>query len=63
MATNLNPLPPPTAETAEPRLTREEGWDLIFSLFGTAGDMYAKVGGAEAFIRAERAAWGEDEAE
>ena len=63
MVTNPNPLPPLADETTEPRLSREEGWELIFSLFGAAGDMYAKVGGAEALIRAERAAWGEDEAE
>lgn len=65
MATNTNPLPsiPSLDEAAEPRLSREEGWDLIISLFGTAKEMYAEVGGAEAFMRAERASWGEDEIE
>ena len=63
MATNPNPLPPvpPFDETTEPRLSREEGWDLIFSLLGSAREMYAEVGGAEAFIRAERATWDEDD--
>lgn len=65
MAANINPLPSPLPlhEQAERRLTREEGWDLIVSLFGTAKEMYAEVGGSEAFLRDEQAAWGEDEAE
>ncbi len=28
-------------------LTVDEGWDLIFSLFGSAKELYAKAGGAE----------------
>lgn len=53
MATN--PIP---AVASEPRpLTKDEGWDLIFSLFGSAKDLYAQVGGAEAWIQSERAAW------
>ena len=65
MATNSNPVPSILlpSEPAERRLTREEGWNLIISSFGTAKEAYAEVGGAEAFLRAERAAWGEDEAE
>ena len=65
MASQPNPLPstPALDETAQPRLTREEGWALIFSLFGTAKEAYAEVGGAEAFIHGERAAWGDEEAE
>jgi hypothetical protein len=47
-------------DASEPRLTREEGWELIFSLFGSGREMYAKAGGAEAFIKAERAAWDDD---
>jgi hypothetical protein len=47
--------------TAEARpLTVDEGWDLIFSLFGSAKELYAKAGGAEAWIRSERAAWAEE---
>jgi hypothetical protein len=63
MATQPNPLPANAALELEdePRLSYDEGWDLIFSLFGSAGDMYAKVGGADAFMREERASWGEDE--
>ncbi len=62
MATQPNSLPATIGSESEDstRLSYDEGWDLIFSLFGTAGDMYAKVGGAEAFIREERASWGED---
>lgn len=41
-------------------LTAEEGWDLIVSLFGSAKDLYAEVGGGEAWIRSERAAWNEE---
>ena len=56
MATNTTPAAPSEA----PPLTVDEGWDLIFSLFGSAKDLYAKVGGAEAWIRSERAAWAEE---
>ena len=60
---HLLPTPPldDLGETAEPRLSYDQGWELIFSLFGTAKEAYAEYGGAEAFIRAERAAWGEDD--
>ncbi len=66
MASQPNPLPSTPSfddldETSEPRLSYDEGWDLIFSLFGTAGEMYAAEGGAQAFMRAERAAWGDEE--
>ena len=45
----------------EPRLSAEEGWELIFSLFGSAKDLYAAYGGGEACLKAERAGWGEDD--
>ena len=32
-------------------LTRAEAWDLIFSLRGSAKEMFAEVGGGEAWIR------------
>ena len=32
-------------------LTRDEAWDLIFSLRGSAKEMFAEVGGGEAWIR------------
>lgn len=56
MATAPNPALPP--ETRQ--LTAEEGWDLIFSLFGTAKDLYAEYGGGEAWLKAERAAWADE---
>jgi hypothetical protein len=43
-------------------LSRDEWWDLAFSLVGSARELYAEVGGAEAWIKAERAAWGEEAA-
>ena len=65
MATQPNPVavPADNAEEVEKRLSYDEGWDLIESLFGSAKEMYASVGGSDAFMRAERAAWGEDEPE
>ena len=51
------------SEEGNRRLSYDEGWDLIFSMFGSAREMYAEVGGAEAFMRAERAAWDEDDDE
>lgn len=62
MATQPNPLTAVSTDTGEgneKRLSYDEGWDLIESLFGSAGEMYASVGGAEAFMRAERASWDE----
>jgi len=50
----------PNAELTDKPLTCEEGWDLIFSLFGSAKEAYAKVGGSEAWMRSERAGWGQD---
>ena len=63
MTTHPNPALPAVTDDDlenEPRLTREEGWKLIFSLFGSAKEMYASVGGSDAFMREEHAAWGED---
>ena len=58
---------PPARETPdqdppEKKLTADEGWDLIFSLFGSANQMYAEVGGSEAWMRSERAAWANKDA-
>ena len=44
-------------ELAEKPLTQNEGWDLIFSLFGSAKEAYTEVRGSEAWMRSERAAW------
>jgi hypothetical protein len=61
MATNPIPsLPTPDPSQPERPLTRDETWELIFSLYGSAREMYAEVGGAEAWIKAERAAWAEE---
>ncbi len=64
MATQPDPLTPgvPVEESHECRLSYDEGWDLIFSLFGSAKEAYAEVGGSDAFMRAERAAWDENDA-
>jgi len=45
------------AGETERRLSSEQGWNLIFSLFGSAKDIYAEFGGGEAWIQAEREAW------
>ncbi len=50
-------IPPAAIEIPEKPLSREEGWDLIFGLFGTAKEAYAAVGGSDAWMRSERAAW------
>ena len=65
MATQPNSLDTPIdqGQEVEKRLSYDEGWDLIESLFGSAKEMYASVGGSDAFMRAERASWGEDEPE
>ncbi len=59
-----HPVIPATGELDphEKPLSYEEGWDLIFSLFGTAKEMYAPYGGGEAWLRSERAAWNEKDA-
>lgn len=54
-------IPIQVADTpADPRLTAEEGYDLILSLAGKAHDAYAEVGGAESWIRSGRNAWNEE---
>jgi hypothetical protein len=56
----ISEIPPEFFSAEDERqLTREEGWALITSLFGSAKEMYAEVGGAEAWIAAERADWGD----
>jgi hypothetical protein len=51
-----NPTPP-SNDLDEKPLTADEGWDLIFSSFGSAKDIYAEYGGGEA---SERAAWADE---
>jgi hypothetical protein len=50
------------ADEPEKRLTKDEGWNLIFSLFGTAKDLYAPYGGGDSWLRAERDAWANKDA-
>jgi hypothetical protein len=52
MATHPMPSAPllDSAELERP-LTRDEWWDLVFSLEGSAKEMLAKVGGGEAWMR------------
>ncbi len=63
MATQPNPHPVQgfVESSGDSRLTYDEWWDLVESLFGSAREAYAEVGGSEAFMRAEHAAWNEDE--
>ena len=64
MASQPTPLKQTASEDEadrEPPLSAEEGWKLIYSLFGSARELYAEYGGGEAFLRAERASWGKDE--
>jgi hypothetical protein len=56
------PVSPVAPELEESLLSRNDGWDLIFSLFGTAKDLYAPYGGGEAWLRSERAGWNEKDA-
>ena len=65
MASQPNPVKRPVSDEefmSEEPLSAEEGWRLIRSLYGSAHELYAEYGGGEAFLKAERAAWGEDEA-
>lgn len=63
MATQPGSLPNDSALELEQerRLSYDEWWDLVESLFGSAKEAYAEVGGSDAFMRAERAAWDEDD--
>ena len=61
--TPVNPLPSEEELDGESPLSAEEGWKLIYSLFGSARELYAEYGGGEAFLRAERASWGKDKGE
>jgi hypothetical protein len=49
MATNPNS--PAIPESEDRPLTADEGWDLILSLYGSAREALAEVGGGEAWIR------------
>jgi hypothetical protein len=50
----------PNRVAADASLTPEQQWDLILNLAGSAKEMYAVVGGSDAWIKAERAAWDQE---
>jgi hypothetical protein len=58
---------PPLVDTGsvepEQQLTREEAWNHMFSLYGSAREMFAEVGGSEAWIRFLRDEEDEDQTE
>jgi hypothetical protein len=54
-----HPIPPATTQTSEQPLTREEGWELLWSLEGSLKDVFPEEGGASAVFLREREAWGE----
>ncbi len=46
-----NPIPTAPHSPPERPLTRDEWWDYILSLSGSAKEMFAGVGGGDAWIR------------
>jgi hypothetical protein len=53
------PIPELQQTEEEPRLSREEGWALLRSLYGSLRDAFPEEGGAAEVFRKEREAWGE----
>ena len=54
-----NPIPPSTPEDPEKPLTRDEWWDLLWSLEGSMKGWFPEEGGPSEILRREREAWGE----
>ncbi len=54
-----NPTSPATTEASEKPLTREEWWDLFWSLEGSMKGWFPEEGGPSEVLRREREAWGE----
>lgn len=52
----------PSEVAGPPKVSADEGWELILASLGTAKELYAVCGGGEAWLRAEREAWGEEPA-
>ena len=50
-------IPIPAVSSDERPLTREEGLNLLDSMYGIFEGKFEDVGGAEAFYQAEREAW------
>ena len=50
MATN----PHSDISTGQEQMSPEEGWELLFSLYGSAREALAEVGGADEWIRVLR---------
>ena len=53
-----NPTPPSNDPDEKP-LTREEWWDLLWSLEGSMKGWFPEEGGPSEVLRREREAWGE----
>jgi hypothetical protein len=53
MATNPNP-PAAIPKSEDRTLTRDEWWDLVLGMAGSAKEMFAEVGGSDAWIRVLR---------
>ena len=54
-----HPIPPATHELDEKPLTRDEWWDLLWSLEGSMEGWFPEEGGPSEILRREREAWGE----
>ena len=52
-------IPTVTTEAPERRLTAEEGWALLESLYGSMEGWFPEEGGPSEVHRREREAWGE----
>ncbi len=62
MASNPNPPATPAqpeSGTDEKPLTREEAWELLWSLEGSMKGWFPEEGGPSEILRREREAWGE----
>jgi len=60
MASNPNPpAPQPESGADEKPLTREEAWELLWSLEGSMKGWFPEQGGPSEIMRREREAWGE----
>ncbi len=54
-----NPIPPATADATEKPLTRDEWWDLLWSLEGSMKGWFPEEGGPSGILRKQRADWGD----
>ena len=45
-----NPIPGPQQGLPAKRMTEDEWWEFVFSLYGSAKEEFAAVGGTEAWL-------------